>query len=165
MRSITLGIASIALASSISACSSAAECELDSDCGSGVCARDGACTTSDDVRSVKTTWTINGAPASEGACRGLPLYIAFADDDTGETLEFDPVPCALGQYLIDKLPRRFDSVEVGVDVDGGPWDATTIDAAGTARLDLPLGPAAAAAAPTAPTHDHRRRHHTARPQG
>lgn len=151
---MTSRIATLILVLLTAACSTAEECEVDPDCGTGVCARDGRCSPAADVRAVKTTWTINGVPATKAACAGWPLYIEFADDNTDERLEFDPVPCDIGQYSIDKLPLRFDSVEVGVDVDGGAWDATTIGAGGTARLDLPLGPAVAVGDPT---HTHRRR--------
>jgi hypothetical protein len=114
------------------------ECELDSECGSGdVCARDHMCTAAASVRAVMATWTIRGAPASTTSCGTHPdLYISFIGDDFGDTLGFTPVPCKLGQFSVDKLPIRFKQVELGVE--GGTSDVRTLNAAGTAALDLRL---------------------------
>lgn len=132
-----ISLAALSCAALLAGCSSTpAECSVDSECGTGVCARDGACTPTSEVRQVRTTWTINGQPASAARCPAEPLYVEFGVFATDETLEFDPVPCSGGVYTIDKLPRRFDSVEVGVDTDGGAYDWTMIDSSGTAQLDL-----------------------------
>jgi hypothetical protein len=114
------------------------ECELDGDCGGGdVCARDHMCTASSSVRAVMATWTIRGAAASTTTCGTHPdLYIQFIGDDFGDTLGFAPVPCKLGQFSVDKLPIRFKQVELGVE--GGTSDVRTLNAAGTAALDLRL---------------------------
>lgn len=118
--------------------SSGGECQLDSDCsGSEVCARDEMCAAASQVRSVTATWTIRGAAASVASCGTHPdLYISFIGNDSGDTLGYAPVPCKNGQFTVDKLPTRFRQVELGVE--GGVSDTRTIDASGTAVLDLRL---------------------------
>lgn len=130
----------ITLLASLAGCPNrtGSECEIDSDCGSSdVCARDHMCTEASSVRAVMATWTIRGAAASTTTCGAHPdLYISFIGDDFGDTLGFAPVPCKLGQFLVDKLPARFKQVELGVE--GGTSDVRTLDAAGTVALDLRL---------------------------
>lgn len=113
------------------------ECQIDADCGGGgdVCARDGMCAAASTVRAVTASWTINGAVASGASCAAHPdLFVTFLGSDRGDTLGYAPVPCAIGQYVIDKLPVRFRQVELGVD--GGTSDLRAISAAGTVALDL-----------------------------
>jgi hypothetical protein len=112
------------------------ECFVDQECSTGeVCARDGLCWLAADVRAVKTTWTINSQPANATACgRYSELYIQY-QGRTIDNLGFSPVPCANGEFNIDKLPRDYTRVEVGVD-NGGPWNATSIGSTGQAQLDL-----------------------------
>lgn len=112
------------------------DCNVDSDCQPQVCARDGACYDAADVRSVKATWTIDGAAPSTVSCNGFDLYIRFRGPSPDDSMGFAPVPCFAGQFTIDKLPRRYDSVELGVD--GGVRDTSAIDANGDALLDLSL---------------------------
>ncbi|MBS1119638.1 MAG: hypothetical protein H6Q90_1866 [Deltaproteobacteria bacterium] len=111
------------------------ECQVDRQCRDQVCARDGLCSDASDVRVVKATWTINGAPPDAASCTS-DLYIRFESGDPADSIGFSPVPCTIGQYTIDKLPRRFLSVELGVE--GGTRDVSTIDATGNATLDLAL---------------------------
>lgn len=114
------------------------ECQLDKDCGSDeVCARDSTCSAASDVRQVMAVWTIRGGAANVMTCAAHPdLYISFIGADSGDTLGFAPVPCQLGQFMVDKLPSRFKQVELGVE--GGTSDRRTIDATGRAVLDLRL---------------------------
>jgi hypothetical protein len=115
-----------------------AACFVDDECRAGeLCARDGHCWPSAEVRRVMTTWTVRGQPASEATCARAPdLHIIF-DGDVPDHLGFSPVPCMLGLFVVDKLPRPFTRVELGVD-DVGPWRTTSITSSGTATFDLPL---------------------------
>jgi hypothetical protein len=112
------------------------DCDVDEECGGGeVCARDNLCWSASDVRSVRTTWTLRGQPADTTKCARFPdLYIQFRGPGV-ENLGFSPVPCANGQFFVDKLPREFTRVEVGTD-DNTVWDNTPISSAGSAALDL-----------------------------
>ncbi len=113
------------------------DCQLDSECGDLVCARDGICMTADSVRAVKATWTINGVAANAESCASAPdLYIRFNGATRDDSLGFSPVPCFTGQFTIDKLPKRFVSVQLGVD--GGTREVVDIDDSGMAIIDLPL---------------------------
>ena len=111
------------------------ECFVDEECASGeVCARDDECWPAEDVRAVKTTWTVNGMPASETTCARFPdLHIIF--QTTSDDLGFSPVPCAQGSFNIDKLPRAYTRIELGVD-DTRLWTTTSIGSTGQVVLDL-----------------------------
>jgi hypothetical protein len=136
MRTILAAVLLTALAGCPN--STGGECELDDDCAtSDVCARDHMCTDAASVRMVTATWTIRGADANTTTCGSHPdLYISFIGDSFGDTLGFAPVPCKLGQFSVDKLPVRFKQVELGVE--GGTSDLRSLNAAGTAALDLRL---------------------------
>jgi len=110
-------------------------CFVDEECSAGeVCARDSQCWLASDVRPVRATWTLNGQPADETTCARFPeLYIEFHGSSVDD-LGFSPVPCANGLFTVDKLPRGFTRVEVGVD--RGPWDSASFNSAGQAALDL-----------------------------
>jgi len=114
---------------------SSGECFVDEECSSGsVCARDDQCWPAAEVRSVRTTWTVRGQPATEATCSRFPdLHIIYEsrDDDLG----FSPVPCAQGLFNIDKLPVPFTRVELGVD-DTSSWTTTTIGSSGQVVIDL-----------------------------
>jgi hypothetical protein len=112
------------------------ECFVDEECDTGeLCARDSQCWPAADVHEVKTTWTLRGQPANDTTCARYPdLYIQFQGRSV-ESLGFSPVPCANGQFTVDKLPREFTRVELGVD-NGGPWTAGSIGSTGQAALDL-----------------------------
>jgi len=114
------------------------ECFVDEECAAGeVCARDELCWPEDQVRRVETRWTVRGMPASATTCAGHPdLHIRF-DGNVADDLGFAPVPCEVGQFTVDRLPRPFTLVELSVD-NGGPGRTTTIDALGMAVLDLPF---------------------------
>jgi len=117
---------------------SGGECFVDQECISGeVCARDELCWPASEVHLVKATWTIRGQPASEASCAAHPdLHIRF-NGNLSDDLGFAPVPCATGQFVVDRLPRPFTRVELGVDR-GGPGSSAPIDPAGMAVLDLPF---------------------------
>lgn len=112
------------------------ECAVDEECDTGfVCARDKACTAAAEVREVKTTWTINGAAASMAACGERDLYIEFFGRSREDRVRFEPVPCPIGQFVVDKLPLRFGSVELG-DLFGGDSQVSAFDDTGNASIDL-----------------------------
>lgn len=112
-----------------------AMCESDSQCGANVCARNGECLPASEVRSVRVTWTIRGAPANATTCASMPsLYIQFDGSTVQDSFGYAPVPCQEGVFSIDKLPSRFAQVELGVE--GGPLTIGDIQPDGTASLDL-----------------------------
>lgn len=110
-------------------------CHADSDCSSGeVCARDEECDAASDLRMVKVTWTISGMPVTATACAGFAtFFLEFDGPGYGDSFEFEPVPCAEGQFTIDKIPSRFMQVAIGTD--NGFFPAP-IGADGTAAIDL-----------------------------
>jgi hypothetical protein len=112
------------------------ECKIDSDCGGGnVCTRNGECLPASEVRFVRITWTIRGMPASDMLCAPTPdLYLLFAGTQLNDTFGYAPVPCKAGLFTIDKLPRRYVSVEIGVE--GGFSEVAAFDAQGNAAFDL-----------------------------
>lgn len=112
------------------------ECETDADCGGNVCARDHFCWPASDVRSIKVTWTVNGQAASPATCGGnVDLFVDFDGPPPNETVGFIPVPCELGQFVIDKLPDEYDMVEVGVE---GVYSASARITGSEVAFDLPL---------------------------
>jgi hypothetical protein len=83
---------------------STGECETDSDCSGNVCARDGLCYPSNEVREVTTTWTIMGRAANPVTCGPVEdLQISFSGGIAGAPLSYAPVPCTNGRWLMDKL--------------------------------------------------------------
>ena len=115
---------------------STGECTTDGDCAGNVCARDGFCYPSADVREVKTTWTIMGRPASTATCGPVTsLSIGFTSGAAGESpLMYAPVPCDIGQWLMDKLPDTYTIVELGKE-NGFP-ERKTIGGSGLVEFDL-----------------------------
>jgi hypothetical protein len=115
---------------------STGECEGDSDCSGNVCARDGFCYPEEVVREVKTTWTIRGQTASPTSCGPVTsLMIGFSGDNPGEApLMYAPVPCEIGQWVMDKLPRSYGFVELGKE--NGFSQTKSISATGTVEFDL-----------------------------
>ena len=76
-------------------------------------------------------------PASDTTCAATPnFYVLFSGTQISDTFGFSPVPCKSGVFSIDKLPRRFVSVELGVE--NGNSEVTSIDAQGNASFDLAL---------------------------
>lgn len=113
-------------------------CHADTDCGTGyVCARDGECLTSSDVRIIHVTWTVNGAAADATSCAYEPnLDITFLNNASQEQFGFSPVPCVEGKFTIDKLPTRFDTVELAKTGDYSNFASGVFGSDGTAALDL-----------------------------
>lgn len=114
---------------------SGGDCEVDSQCGGNdVCARNGECT--DTARSVRVTWTIRGMPANAASCaQSANLFIVFTGPGLNDQFGYEPVPCASGVFTVDKLPRRFNAVELGVRSTGYS-ELETFDSQGNAKLDL-----------------------------
>jgi hypothetical protein len=115
--------AALALMACLAGCSltsgSGAECVNDSQCGDDVCTRQfnrgGECLPRTSVRSVLVKWTIDGVAASITTCDGYPeIYLQFDGSEYGDTLRFEPVACSQGQFNVDKLPKRYQQVELGV---------------------------------------------------
>jgi hypothetical protein len=114
------------------------QCTVDSDCGDSlVCARPGECLSPGQVREVTATWTVNGMPAGAQTCASIEdLMIQFDGSDFNDTLGFAPVPCSQGQFHVDKLPRRYIEIELGID-GRGLLNAAFIDpATNSAQFDL-----------------------------
>ena len=111
------------------------QCTTDPDCGGLVCARNGECLSANQIWMVKVTWTIRGMPASATTCATTPsFYLQFDGQTTNDTFGYTPVPCDAGIFSIDKIPRRFFQVELGVDQRF--TDIALIDAMGAAKFDI-----------------------------
>lgn len=129
----------VALMLLLSACPSSTGngyCERDTDCSGGqICARDMECIAPGDTRGIKTTWTIGGQAANATTCATMPdFYINFYGAAPQDAFGYAPVPCMQGQFFIDKLPTRFDQVELGAD---GKFDLVhQVDASGMTAFDL-----------------------------
>ena len=111
------------------------ECFANEECNTGqLCARDGLCWLAEDVHAARVMWTVNGGRPDATTCAPHPdLYIEFRGP-TVEELGFSPVPCATGQFPVDKLPRGYTRVELGVD--RGPWVTGAFSEAGFVTVDL-----------------------------
>jgi hypothetical protein len=110
-------------------------CETDSQCGGDVCARDGECLPANMVRSATISWTIRGLPANATTCASSPQFdLNFDSSSTSESFGFTPVPCQEGNFHIDKLPLRFDVVEIGIN--NSPLSTLPIQPDGTVAFDL-----------------------------
>ncbi len=112
------------------------DCSIDTDCRTGsVCARNSECLPADEVRAVRITWTNNGQPANDMLCARTPnFYVLFGGTQAYDTFGYEPVPCRAGLFTVDKLPRRFVSVEIGVE--NGISEVAAFDAQGNAAFDL-----------------------------
>ncbi len=111
------------------------DCEDNADCASDeVCGRDHGCTDPSNVREVTVTWTVNGGDANVQSCAPRPDFsMTFLGSDISDELGFTPVPCATGQFFVDRLPRRFHTVELGI---GGPRVMIRSDGTATGNLSL-----------------------------
>lgn len=111
-------------------------CKQDAECGGDVCARNGECVTASEVQMVKITWTVNGQQANATTCAPAPNLELWFDSRT-DYFGFEPVPCMEGQFTIDKIPMRYDSVEL--DKAGGtPVGFSPIPASLTVAFNLQL---------------------------
>lgn len=134
--------AGLALMACLAGCSltpgTGGECVNDSQCGDDVCARGGECLARSSVRSVMVKWTVDGSAASTSTCSAHPdLYLQFDGTDYGDTLRFAPVVCNQGSFFVDKLPKRYQQVELGID--GSTGSVLAIDAK-TAQAQFDLAP-------------------------
>jgi hypothetical protein len=112
-------------------------CHADSDCSPDLCTRDGECLSASEIWSTRLTWTISGQTASDATCTSGPdFYVQFDGPVEGDGVGFAPVPCNAGIFSVDKLPRRFQSVSIGVD-NGGVLASGVFDGNGHAAFDLP----------------------------
>jgi hypothetical protein len=113
------------------------DCSDDGDCDGYVCARDHMCYPASSVRPVSVTWTVRGMAASPTTCSNAPdLEIAFRGPGPSEHIGYAPVPCELGQFMMDKLPRSYDEVELGRD--NGFGTTKSIPSDDTVMFDLQL---------------------------
>lgn len=112
-------------------------CHADTDCGGGyVCARDGECLTSSQVRVIHVTWTLQSAAADSMTCGASPnLDITFFDT-SGSQFGFSPVPCVEGKFTIDKLPTWYTTVQLARTGDYNGGASGTFASDGTVALDL-----------------------------
>jgi hypothetical protein len=122
--------AGLALMACLAGCSltpgAGGECVNDSQCGDDVCTRGGECLARNNVRAVTVTWTVEGASASATTCDvHRDLYLQFNGTDYGDTLRFEPVVCSQGSFFVDKLPKRYQHVELGAQ--GGTGTVVAID--------------------------------------
>jgi hypothetical protein len=93
-------------------------CESDADCGGALCARNGECTEA--LVFVRITWTVAGLPATEENCAAHPwLSVTFEDSDYEDALTYEPIRCTLEQINFDRMPGRYDVVEIRADDAGG----------------------------------------------
>lgn len=123
-------------------------CSTDADCAAdGECTRTGECVPDGAALRVVVRWTVNGqapAPGQPEVCAGIgELEVRFLDP--GEEAEtYRPVPCSLGQVVYDKMPPRFESVEVlAHDADGREVDSVEVplSPSGETTVDVDLVPA------------------------
>jgi hypothetical protein len=101
------------------------DCEYNQECAPDVCGRDHICTEASNVREVTVSWTVRGQVASEQTCGNSQTFtLTFFADELGgsfdDELGFDPVPCPSGQFFIDRLPKRYDNVQLGYSGRGIP---------------------------------------------
>ena len=132
--------AGLALMACLAGCSltsgTGGECATDSQCGDDVCTRGGECLARASVRSVMVKWTVDGAAAGITTCDAhRDLYLQFNGTDYGDTLRFEPVACSQGSFFVDKLPKRYQRVELGIQ--GGTGTVLAIDpVSAQAQFDL-----------------------------
>lgn len=103
-------------------------CMTDGDCAGGEeCTRTAECVTEGTALRVVLRWTVAGeapTPAAPAPCDGIEeLEVVFRGAEA-EPERYRPVPCELGQAVYDKMPPRFDRIEViAYDAAGGPLDS------------------------------------------
>jgi hypothetical protein len=112
-------------------------CQADSECGGLTCARTGECLAASEIRIVHTNWTLKGAAASDATCTKAPLLAITFTSPQGEMFGYAPVPCDAGKHTVDKLPIRFNEVQLARENDYSGGAYGTFDATGNATLDLP----------------------------
>lgn len=92
------------------------ECSSDVDCSDdGECTRTNECVPDGSALRVVVRWTVDGdapTPARPEPCAPVGELEVRFHDPRAEGENYRPVPCELGQTVYDKMPPRFDSVEV-----------------------------------------------------
>jgi hypothetical protein len=142
MRFAALALTASTLVATMSGCSlspsDSPECTNDSQCGDDVCARTGECMGRTAVHSMTIQWTVNGSTAASASeCVDHPnLFLQFDGSDYGDSIQFSPVVCTEGQFTIDKLPARYQKVQVGVEGLGGPIDESMFGTNSRVVFDL-----------------------------
>jgi hypothetical protein len=109
------------------------QCMVDQQCDSDqVCARNEACASPSSLRDVYVHWTIDGAAPTDTSCQryGGSFELDFVSNNAGEDFGFDPVPCNLGTYHIDKMPTSY----FGASLDNGR--AYAFDVGGMVTIPL-----------------------------
>jgi hypothetical protein len=132
-------LAALALASGCTL-SGNGDCRNDLDCDLGaVCANTRECVAGDTVHYVRLTWTIGGLPADPRSCAPIPdLEVAIADEDgLASPATYAPVPCALGQYVFDKLPLAYDRLSLEA-LSSGERHSRPIDRADEVLVEVEL---------------------------
>lgn len=113
-------------------------CQSDAACGTGfVCARNGECTTTANVRVVHAIWTMQNEQASDATCTSAKYLDITFSTSGGDSFGFAPVPCNAGKYTIDKLPTRYTMVNLARSGDYYGGASGVFDVDGTATLNLP----------------------------
>ncbi len=117
--------------------SSPGTCMTDSQCGGETCARDGECLPASEIQAVKVTWTIRGQAASATTCASSPSFLLEFDGPSyGDSFGYAPVPCMEGQFTMDKLPTRYDQVDIGIDNASYFLGTKPIGSTGVVSFDL-----------------------------
>nr|HEX4317545.1 hypothetical protein [Kofleriaceae bacterium] len=110
-------------------------CQSDTTCSPDVCARDGECLPASDVRSIRVTWTVDGSAANATSCTTIPSLFLEFNGGPQDGVGFAPVPCMEGNFSVDKMPSRFDDVQIGID-NGGFLGDSEFDGSGDVSFDL-----------------------------
>lgn len=92
------------------------QCLADGDCEGGEeCTRTGECVAQGTALRVVVRWTVAGqgpTPAASGPCAGIEELEVVFRGGPAEPQRYRPIPCELGQTTYDKMPPRYDWVEV-----------------------------------------------------
>jgi hypothetical protein len=130
------GVLLLALLAACGGSTEGQECESDLDCDGLVCARNSECVAPENAWPVRVSWTLDGQPPSAYACASYPaMYLVFYATEVGDSFGFSPVPCIAGVFTVDKMPKRFVSVELGSNE--RVVQEQVIDSQGMAAFDLP----------------------------
>ena len=147
---LTSSLVAVVLAGAAGSCiPDDAGCNVDDDCGAGLCANTHECLDPGSLMRVELRWTIGGVavnPNDATACTDAAierLSVTFRDDDSAEGLAttYDPVPCNLGRMVYTRMPTWFDSLTlVGWSDDGVLANDSGSLAGPETILDLDLVP-------------------------
>ncbi|HYU15962.1 MAG TPA: hypothetical protein VEL05_07825 [Candidatus Acidoferrum sp.] len=97
-------------------CLTGALCTADTDCVEDhECTRTGECVPAGTAIRVVVRWTVNGqapSPMRPEPCEPIGELEVVFHDGSLQPQNYRPVPCNFGRTVYDKMPSRFDSVEV-----------------------------------------------------